>query len=267
MDAEALPASGPPSEHCLNCGESITRRYCASCGQRTGIGRLRTREVVSHAIGQFFDLEAPPWRTIRDLTLRPGRVADEYVSGRRMRYTSPVKYALILTALYVLVLETFNVDLGNAVNLKVEGGTPEQTARLSAILSDGVGWVRRHINLLLLLAVPAYAGALRLLFRRAGRNFAECCALALYVQGHGVLASLLLSPLGVVGTFGGNAALQLAKLSFATWASVVFFQSKSPTGVLRAVVAAMLLMLALFVVASAGVLIFVLPGHPATDAG
>lgn len=51
------------------------------------------QEIISEIIG--FDFSRL-WATVRDLTIKPGKVAAEYCDGQRKRYLSPITYFLLV---------------------------------------------------------------------------------------------------------------------------------------------------------------------------
>jgi hypothetical protein len=79
-----------PSTACVNCGVAVTSKFCAECGQPNPPKKLGLRtmwyDFQSRIIG--FDGMFP--RTIKDLTLRPGKASKNYVYGNRMMYYGPV---------------------------------------------------------------------------------------------------------------------------------------------------------------------------------
>lgn len=97
-------AAAPETEQCPNCGDELRGEYCQGCGQK----RIHRRELslkrfFVNAASEFTDLESnKAVRTFTTLLFKPGRLTDEFLSGRKGRYITPVKLYLTFSALYFL---------------------------------------------------------------------------------------------------------------------------------------------------------------------
>ncbi len=112
---------------------------------------------------------------IRQLLVRPGAVALDYVSGRRRRHYGPFAFLVVAVALAsgALAVTGFSVAGGSVPN-----GTAD--------------FLQRHVNLLLFLQVPMLAAACRLLTPRGPFNYAEYLVLASYASGmHALLFTVI----------------------------------------------------------------------------
>jgi hypothetical protein len=107
---------------------------------------------------------------IRALALRPGRVALDYVSGRRKRYYGPFAFLVISVAIAsaAIALTGFSA---------VQSDVPNAIA----------DFLQHHVNLLFFAQVPILAAAWRLLTPRGPFNYAEYLVLAAYVEAMNIL--------------------------------------------------------------------------------
>jgi hypothetical protein len=87
-------------EHCLNCGALTPDAYCGHCGQRNADYRESMREVVGEVAEEIFQLDSRIAKTIVPFLFQPGRLTKEFVEGRRVRYSSPLRLFLFTSALY-----------------------------------------------------------------------------------------------------------------------------------------------------------------------
>lgn len=110
-------AMDPPP--CPNCGAKRVGSWCHECGQNNRTERLRLKEMLGHAFESVLDLEAPIFRTFFGMMTSPGKLCRRYVGGHRKRYTSPIRYCILMSALYVLVLTAF--DISPAENASLPG--------------------------------------------------------------------------------------------------------------------------------------------------
>ncbi len=86
---------------CRNCGEALHTRYCQSCGQKKAerFGSTHLRDEAWEKIRWF---EADMAKSAFNVMLRPGRVAREYVEGKRKSHVNPLK--LLLAAIVILLV-------------------------------------------------------------------------------------------------------------------------------------------------------------------
>jgi len=114
-DAHDAPAQ------CENCGTPLLGGFCHACGQSI---HSPTRHF-GHAVEEFFEafwhLDGRVFRTLRDLMF-PGRVAANYLAGKRVRYIAPLRLFVILSLLTFFVGKlVVHVDQG-AMQFGGEGG-------------------------------------------------------------------------------------------------------------------------------------------------
>ena len=93
-----------PITECLNCGESVTGRFCAACGQETHDQSVALGTLASELAGEVASFDSKLARTVLPLLFRPGFLTNEFIRGRRVRYLSPLKMYLVISALFFFVL-------------------------------------------------------------------------------------------------------------------------------------------------------------------
>jgi hypothetical protein len=170
----------PSPGQCRNCSTTLTvgQPYCSACGQKRISERLTLHEIAHDLIHAIFHVDRSAISLVRVLLQRPGRVAFDYVKGRRKRYFGPFGFLFIVVA-------------GASAAFSITG------FRVAPI-DDAHGvadFLQSHINLVMFAEVPLLAGFSRLLFRHAGFHFAEHLVLAAYTSGLRILiAAVLLIP-------------------------------------------------------------------------
>lgn len=111
---------------CGNCGTELLGETCYRCGQPTK-GLVRQ---FSSIMGDFLDtvlnIDTRVFRTIGPLIYKPGFLTQEYFSGRRIRYVSPVRLFFFLAVLTFLLAQFSLPDDMGADNktdvVQVNGG-------------------------------------------------------------------------------------------------------------------------------------------------
>jgi hypothetical protein len=173
--------AGEASDGCRNCGASLagTQRFCGACGQRVIAARLTMRDIghdfmhaLTHADHSIFALAG-------SLLLRPGRVAREYIDGKRKKHFGPFAFLLIMVGLAAFMLALTGVEWFNVIGDSRIGGLLE-----------------RHVNFVILLQTPLLAGWCALLFWEQRLHFAEHLVLSAYTSGFRILVlGLVLTPI------------------------------------------------------------------------
>ncbi len=102
---------------CGNCGTELLGETCYRCGQPTK-GLVRQ---FSSIMGDFLDtvlnIDARVFRTIGPLIFKPGYLTQEYFSGRRIRFVSPVRLFFFLAVLTFLFAQfSLPDDIGSGKN-------------------------------------------------------------------------------------------------------------------------------------------------------
>jgi hypothetical protein len=161
-----------PVPACQNCDRALNPewRYCAYCGQKAAVPRLTLHEIGYETLHALFHVDRSVLSLIRALALRPGRVALEYVSGRRKRYYGPFAFLIVSVAITAAAISITEFPA-------VTSDAPSAVAR----------FLQHHVNLLFFSQVPLIAAALRLLSPRGPFNYAEYLVLAAYVAGMRIL--------------------------------------------------------------------------------
>lgn len=219
-------------QHCANCDGAMsdTQRFCGHCGQRAIHGRLTLREVghdlvhaITHADHSIFSL-------IKELTLRPGHVAREYVAGKRKKYFGPFAFLFILVGLASFVTLLSGVEWF----APVPGDNPARR------------FLQQHFNLVVLIQAPVLALICQALFWSRRLHFAEHLVLSAYTSGFRCLllvliATPLLAALGGKQTHpGAITAYFVIWLVYFSIAAVQFYGGNKWWTSCKAVLAAIL---------------------------
>jgi hypothetical protein len=151
----------PFTSACSNCGAALGGAFCSHCGQEHRHERLRVSDWMHDALETAASLDSRIWRTVAALTVRPGRMARDYVDGRRAPFVSPLRYAVATCALWFFAVALVNDE-----------------AATSAV------WWIEYGQLINLASVPFMAAAYQLPFLGSRYNYAETLIFTLYATGH-----------------------------------------------------------------------------------
>jgi hypothetical protein len=191
---------------CLNCESERAGARCPACGQPTRQKRIRLVPMVLAAGPDLVEGIGRVPATIRDLTIRPARVARGWVAGHRQGHIGPVPYAMLAVVVLVATAWIWGGDalgpsLQSAASADALGSQGEQPLRPVDLRIWG--------PLLVALVAAAFRGA----FARVGWHLGEHLVLPLYLAAHWTLLwALALNGAQLLGVemSGYGAALALA---------------------------------------------------------
>ena len=89
---------------CENCGYTVDVAYCSECGQKN----VETRQSFMHLAGHFMEdlthYDSGFWKTIKYLLFRPAKLTKDYLEGKKITYTPPVKLYIFISFIAFLSL-------------------------------------------------------------------------------------------------------------------------------------------------------------------
>ncbi len=83
---------------CLNCGLAIDTNYCPNCGQHNTSHNHGLGQFLHEFLDEFLHLDSKILRTLVPLFTKPGFLTQEWVAGKRIRYITPLKLYVTLSA-------------------------------------------------------------------------------------------------------------------------------------------------------------------------
>ena len=92
--------SGPPLTHCENCGAELQGHWCAQCGQPAIEYRRSFRHVVADLLNEFLNWDSKFFTTIALLIVKPWRLTNEFLEGKRVSYVNPLRLYLLASILF-----------------------------------------------------------------------------------------------------------------------------------------------------------------------
>lgn len=156
--------------------------HCARCTQAKDTVRLSSRALVGKAFGALIDLDGAVWRTLRDMTISPGRASLDYINGARKRYVNPIKYYLVGVAISVAIAALLG-DLDQAIDMTRAAQSPSSTDDVAFMVAmESV--TREFADLYTILMLPLFALFTKWHYFRADKNYAEILSFFCFLFGH-----------------------------------------------------------------------------------
>lgn len=171
--------------YCKNCGTLVSGNFCQECGQRTSVHKVTFKETINDFVESVFTINAPFFLTLKFLITRPGRLFDEFLSGKRKRYYRPIAFFVLTTIIYLLIRALINFDpfKGTSV-IAANNQDVDRTLTLAR------NFMLLNIDKFLFVFVFALAVFLKLFFYKK-YALAEFMAISFYLVGMYTLFTIL----------------------------------------------------------------------------
>ena len=154
---EKLPAR-LRGNSCLNCNVTLEgeENYCSNCGQRNNINQLSFKLFIEEFFGDVFSYDSRLWGTVFPLILKPGKVAYEFVSGKRKEFVNPFRTYLTVSLIFFLVyglmktIEQYNGDgtkSSKSTFLNFNDNNDFSKAEKDSIIAAGLLNVRKNADI------------------------------------------------------------------------------------------------------------------------
>lgn len=136
-EAAGAAALAGAAAACLACGAALLGAFCATCGQKNDDMRRNSFLLARDFLTDTFGFDSRMWRTIGLMAVAPGAVPSNYAHGKRSRYTPPVRFFLVSSFLFFVVLAlTHTMFVAVEITRKTEAEIAAERAKLEATLRD-----------------------------------------------------------------------------------------------------------------------------------
>jgi hypothetical protein len=192
---------------CKNCSFDGDGKFCADCGQKLSIGRIKFKDLLHELIHTFTHFEKGYLYTLKQLALHPGTMQKEYVSGIRAKYQKPFPMFVISGTICGLAL------------FFMYRSAPDASVQY---------FYRNYYVFVHTALLPIYTLFTWLLFKKSKSYYGEIFVLTIYMLG---FMSLLIIPVNLLGFYLSNGVVSLIELivlaGYNVWTFLNFFDYKT----------------------------------------
>ncbi len=163
---------------CQNCNQPISANFCPNCGLPTKLERIDRNYALKEGIN-LFGLEKGFLYTIKELFLRPGQTVHDYLTTNRFKYTKPLTFLLVASAIYTFVAHYLRVE----TILQEEFADKLQNRHgLSAMQ-----WVQDNYGYANILSTVFIIYWMKIFFKKHHYNTYEIAVLLFFVMGEAMI--------------------------------------------------------------------------------
>jgi hypothetical protein len=177
---------------CKNCERTFEGRFCPNCSQKAATHRFTLKHFAYEFFHAFTHADKGMLFLIKELFRKPGKVALEFVTGKRKKYFNPFSFLLIAMALNVFLTQKTNfydvfLDKTTQMVTQLEKkssqtGKPSATSELEKT-RQATPKILENTKLLSLMCLPILALLTWLFFKKSGFNYAENLVMNIFIQG------------------------------------------------------------------------------------
>ena len=191
--------------NCLNCGDPLlpSKNFCANCGQKSIAHRLSLHEIGHEALHYFTHADKGIFHLVKELAVSPGKVAREFVEGRRKQYFPPLNFFLIVAAICLFMAGVvYKYQSANStINSRSVIAQSNKTSSISPSpvmlkrMANMGKFFSKYSNLLPMAAVPLLSFLIWLFYIKGRYNYSEHLVANMYISGFTVLVySVIIQP-------------------------------------------------------------------------
>lgn len=169
--------------HCLNCKAELQGTFCHRCGQKASTHRFSVQHFVAHEmVHGIWHLDKGILYTLQGVLKCPGKLAREYVAGKRAGHFSMVTMLVLLVGLLIFILSHRTYERPN-IRL---GDKP---------MPGYVDFIAGNLKWALLIMVPIMAKSSKDLFKMLKFNYTEHVVMNGFFYAGMLFIALVFSPL------------------------------------------------------------------------
>ncbi|GAA0725176.1 hypothetical protein GCM10009430_30420 [Aquimarina litoralis] len=165
--------------NCKNCGHNVEKvNFCSHCGAKKITKRITYKNLISEITEVYLNIDNTLIKTIKDLTIKPHIVINDYINGVRKKHLNLPSYLLLSLTLSTLL--TF-------IKEKAFDITPEidKSDKNSEVVEFLIETVEKFPTLGYFILIPMFSLMSRFIFRKYRRyNFLEHNVINAYLIAH-----------------------------------------------------------------------------------
>ncbi|MEA9415243.1 DUF3667 domain-containing protein [Flavobacterium sp. PL02] len=219
---------------CKNCEtpHNSSFNYCPQCSQKANLHRINPHEVFHEAVHYFTHADKGIFQLIRDLTLKSGIVAKEYINGKRKKYFPPLNFFLLIAAIFVFISnipkEVPPIDIqkeNQELNSISNPAQKEKMIHLYERKEKMLHFIKKYSNLMAMMALPLTAFFFWLFYRKENYNYTEHLVAGMYMLGFCILINtLLILPISLLFHLSSNYSTVLFLLFQLLYFTVFYYK-------------------------------------------
>lgn len=174
---------------CKNCEQNFKGNFCMECGQRSDVKRVDFQYIANEIPDSILQINQGFFFTVKELTLRPGRSIQNFLTGKRKAYYKPIAFFLVTATTYFLLAYLLGKD--TIIDDFISGVTNSMKDNNKTSGIAVLEWISKNQSYFILLLIPVFSFASYLAFVRSQFNYFEHVVINLYITGYQMIIYLI----------------------------------------------------------------------------
>jgi Protein of unknown function (DUF3667) len=152
---------------CINCQTEVSSKYCPQCGQPCPPRKITLGHMYHDFQARIYGFDGMFPRTLKDLTLHPGRASKKFIEGNRMKYYGPVGYFFLMATVFLLIMGLMDLNVMDFLKAAGKYGIQESInpgASQNKFSQEVVKFAADNMKLMSFAVIPFQAFCFRFLF-------------------------------------------------------------------------------------------------------
>lgn len=179
---------------CKNCNSTFIGNYCSNCGQKVINDRFTIKNFF-HVFLDAFNVEKGFVYTLIMLFKNPGRIVNDYLSGKTRTYMNPLKYFIIIAGISAIFMVWFKIVDANVDNTNELLGVDDEALQLAKVMTE---IFKDYMNIIIILMIPFSALVSKWYFNRHKLYYAEHLIIVTYIGAQSAVISICIFPLYMI---------------------------------------------------------------------
>lgn len=252
---------------CKNCTVALQPDYdyCPKCSQKAHLHRLSMHEVAHEGIHYFTHADKGILKLIRDLALKTGLVAREYIGGKRKKYFPPLNFFLLASALNLFIINFDGMIKVQSIEKIFPNIVTETNPKMIQMYThsyeryvQGTAFLGAHGNLSAILMLPIVAFVFWLFYRKRGYNFTEHLVANMYASGFTTLTFVAMAAINLLVKMDIYTIFYVWFLFQFGYLAVFYYRMIPNSSVVRAFFSSATALLATFLFIGLGMMIYMM---------
>ncbi len=176
---------------CKNCNSPDINNFCGDCGQKVYHERFTIKSFFVVLLDAI-DVKRGFLFTVRMLFVNPGKVTNDYISGKTKSYFNPLKYLLIIGSIYAFLILRLNIfDAG----LESFGMPQPSTDEALQLQNQWLNFYKKILNFVPILLIPFISIASKWIAKSKGLYYGEHLVINSFLFVQILVLIVLLTPL------------------------------------------------------------------------
>jgi|GEM_PF-1445015 len=172
---------------CPSCDFGHQEKFCPNCGEAGNLRRITLGAVVTEAFSTLINMDKGFLYNLRELTLNPKKLVDDYLNGKRKTIFNPVSYLIIAISLYVILSSFFSSDMQPRFSEEMA----DDVLRNIGVEAGKI--MAEYLKFFWVISVLFLSFPSAFLYRK--KNLAEHIAISAFIIGHSTFLITLLLPI------------------------------------------------------------------------